>query len=106
MIILVEKFHTYLYNERRIGVKMNKSEKKWVLLIFILAGLVIGGLFGKLAENNKSLWWLNYGMNFGLPNTLKLDLTVLILEFGFMVKITIANIIGILIGLLAYKYMR
>ena len=85
---------------------MNKSERKWVLFIFILAGLVIGGLLGEFARRNSSLWWLAYGMNFGLPSTLKLNLIIIVLEFGFYANITVANIIGIILGVFTYRYTR
>lgn len=84
---------------------MNKNEKRWVLFILILAGLVIGGLFGEFAKRNSALWWLSYGMDFGLPGALHINLVVLTIQFGFTAKITIANIIGVIIGIFMYKYL-
>ena len=42
-----------------------REKNIWILLVFILAGLVIGGLIGQLAQNIDFLWWLSYGQRFG-----------------------------------------
>ena len=43
-----------------------KEKNFWILLVFILSGLVIGGLLGKLAGSISWLWWLSYEQGFGL----------------------------------------
>lgn len=80
-----------------------KDRNVWILLIFILSGLVIGGLLGQVAANVDALSWLSYGQSFGLPNPVELDLNVITITFGFMLKINIASILGILIAIFAYK---
>ena len=86
--------------------KMATRDKNiWILLIFILSGLVIGGLLGDLAAKVDWLWWLGFGQNFGLESPLVLDLSILKITFGFMVKINIASIIGIAIALFMYRKM-
>ena len=35
-----------------------KEKNIWILLIFILSGLVVGGLLGELASRVSWLWWL------------------------------------------------
>ena len=34
-----------------------REKNIWILLVFLLAGLVIGGLLGKLAASVPWLWW-------------------------------------------------
>ena len=80
-----------------------RDKNFWVLLIFILAGLVIGGLLGDLAAKVDWLWWLGFGQQFGLESPLVLDLSILKITFGFMIKINIASIIGIAIALVLYR---
>ena len=80
-----------------------RDKNIWILLVFILAGLVIGGLLGQLAEHIDFLWWLSYGQSFGFSTPIQLDLNVIQLTFGFMLKINIASIIGIGISLLVYR---
>lgn len=74
-----------------------------ILLVFLLAGLVIGGLLGKLASSVSWLWWLSYEQQFGLETPIVLDLSVLKLTFGLMFKINIASIIGMVLAIFIYK---
>lgn len=80
-----------------------KEKNIWVFLIFILAGLVIGGLIGKIASDVPWLWWLSYAQEFGLENPIVLDLSVLKLTFGLMFQINIASIIGMLLAIFVYR---
>ena len=38
-----------------------RDKNVWILIVFIHAGLVIGGLIGQLATRVNGLWWLSYG---------------------------------------------
>lgn len=80
-----------------------REKNIWILLVFLLAGLVIGGLLGKLAASVPWLWWLSYEQQFGLEIPLVLDLSVLKITFGLMVKINIASIIGMVLAIFIYK---
>ena len=80
-----------------------KDKNIWILLVFVLSGLVIGGLLGELYKNIEWLWWLGYGQEFGLTSPLVLDLSVIKLTFSFTVKISIASIIGIIIAIFIYR---
>ena len=80
-----------------------REKNIWILLVFLLAGLVIGGLLGKLASSVSWLWWLSYEQQFGLETPIVLDLSVLKLTFGLMFKINIASIIGMVIAIYIYK---
>ena len=80
-----------------------KDKGKWVAILFILSGIVIGGLLGDLAANIDWLWWLSFGEQFGLEEPLVLDLKVLTITFALMIKINIASIIGVIIALLIYR---
>ena len=83
---------------------MAVKEKNWVILtVFLLAGIVIGGLLGELTKDVSFLSWLAYGKDFGLSNPITLDLGVIALTFGLMIKINIASIIGIIIAIFIYK---
>ena len=76
-----------------------REKNIWILLVFLLAGLVIGGLLGKLASSVSWLWWLSYEQQFGLETPIVLDLSVLKLTFGLMFKINIASIIGMVLAI-------
>jgi hypothetical protein len=80
-----------------------KEKNFWILLIFLLSGLVLGGLLGELANRVDFLWWLSYGQSFGLSDPVSLDLSVLKITFSFLIKINIASIIGMVIAIIWYR---
>ena len=80
-----------------------KEKNFWILLIFLLSGLVIGGLLGELANRVDWLWWLSYGESFGLSTPVTLDLSVLKISFSCMIKINVASIIGMILAIIWYR---
>lgn len=82
-----------------------RDKSKWLLLVFILSGLVIGGLLGELAKNVGFLWWLGYEQGFGLTEPILLNLNIMSITFGLSFKVNIASIIGMAIGIFIYKKM-
>ena len=80
-----------------------KDKNIWILLVFILSGLVIGGLLGQLASNVDWLWWLSYNQTFGLQDPIVLDLSVVSITFALMFRISVASIIGMLLAIFIYK---
>ena len=80
-----------------------KEKNIWILLVFLLSGLVIGGLLGELAARVDWLWWLSYGQSFGLATPIELDLNVIAITFGLMFKINIASIVGMAISIFVYR---
>ena len=83
---------------------MGTREKNiWRLIVFILSGLVIGGLIGRLASNVQGLWWLSFEQEFGLKEPLVLDLSILKLTFALTFRINIASIVGVLISVFVYR---
>ncbi len=80
-----------------------REKNIWILLIFILSGIVVGGLLGNLAGQVDFLWWLSYGETFGLSEPITLDLQVIQLTFGLMFEINISSIIGMVLAIFIYK---
>lgn len=80
-----------------------KGKGGWILIILLLAGLVVGGLLGELAAKVDFLWWVGYSQTFGLSTPIQLDLSVIQLTFAITFKISIASILGMLIGIFIYK---
>ena len=80
-----------------------KEKNFWILLVFILSGLVIGGLLGELASHVSWLSWMSFGQSFGLETPIVLNLGVLTLTFAFMIKISISSIIGMAIAIFIYR---
>ena len=80
-----------------------RDKNIWILILFILSGLVIGGLLVELASKVDFLWWLGYGESFGLTSPLELDLNIIKVTFGLVFKINIASIVGMIIAVFIYK---
>ena len=80
-----------------------KDKSIWILILFIFAGLVLGGLIGEITANINGLWWLGYGQSFGLESPIVLNLGVITLTFALMLKINVASIIGMFIAIFVYK---
>ena len=80
-----------------------RDKNIWLLLLFICAGLVIGGLLGQLAGQVDWLSWLSYGQSFGVEEPFVLDLNVIKITFALVVNINIASIIGMAISIFIYR---
>lgn len=80
-----------------------RDKNIWILIVFILSGLVIGGLLGELAAKVDFLWWLSYGQSFGLTEPIALDLNIIKLTFGLQLRINIASILGMAIAIFIYR---
>ena len=81
------------------------GKNNWALFLLILAGIVLGGFIGMMAEGVPALSWLGYGQSFGLEGPLTLNLGILVISFGLTIKITIASIIGIVITAIIYRLL-
>ena len=80
-----------------------KEKNVWILIRFILSGIVVGGLLGNLAGRVDFLWWLSYGETFGLSEPITLDLQVIQITFGLMFDINVSSIIGMVLAIFIYK---
>lgn len=80
-----------------------RNKNFWVLLLLMLAGIVLGGFIGSMAEGVSWLAWLNFGQSFGLDSPLILNFGILVITFGLSIKITMASIIGVIIALITYR---
>ena len=77
----------------------------WILLIMLLAGIVLGGFMGQMAEGIPWLGWLNFGQSFGLDSPLVVNFGILVITFGLTIKNTMASIIGVAIALIIYRFI-
>ena len=83
----------------------NSRKNNWILLVILLCGIVLGGFIGTLASHVSVLSWLAYGQTFGLTSPMVLDLGIFVLTFGLTIKINIASIIGLIIGIIVYHFI-
>ena len=81
---------------------ISKYKNGWFLLLFIMIGIVLGGLIAESTAGIESLSWLSYGNTFGWT-ALVINLGVLVITFALQIKITIASIIGVILAIIIYK---
>lgn len=74
----------------------------WTLVILVLIGFVLGRFIGTYFDG----YWLNYGQTFGLNSPVVLDLGFIILTLGLQISINIASVIGVIISLVVYRFIR
>ena len=84
------------------GRGSNLKKVNWVLLVLVLVGFVIGRFIGTYFEGT----FLNYGQSFGMNEPVVLNLGFIILTFGLTIQITIASVIGVVIALVVYRFIR
>ena len=80
-----------------------KEKNIWILLIFILSGLVVGGLLGELAAKIDFLEQLGYDEYFELTSPLELDLNIMKITFALTFRINMASIVGLVLAIFIYK---
>lgn len=84
---------------------MNSGVKKTIaFLFFLLAGIVLGTILGRVCENVSFLSWLAYTLSVGLDtgSPMVLDLIVFKLAFGFTLSVNAAQILCVIIALIVY----
>ena len=91
--------------EEYIVMKGAGGKNSWALFLMILAGIVLGGFIGMLAEGVPALSWIGYGQSFGLESPITMNLGILIISFGLSIKITIASILGVVLAIIIYRFV-
>ena len=87
---------------------ISKYKNGWLVLLFIMIGIVIGGLISEVTAGVSGLSWLSYGNTFGINsngNPLVLDLGILVITFALQIKITVASIIGVIAAIVIYRFI-
>lgn len=74
----------------------------WLPVLLVLVGFVIGGFIGSYFDGS----FLNYGRSFGLSSPIVLDMGFFVLTFGLTINITIASVIGVVLALVVYRFIR
>ena len=74
-------------------------------LFFLLAGILLGTILGRVCEGVPILSWLAYTLSVGLDtgSPMVLDLIVFKLAFGFTLSVNAAQIICVIIALIIYS---
>jgi len=79
-----------------------KNRNPWLLLLLIIIGSVIGGVIGDIFQDTFKL--LSYSKTIGIHPT-TFDLNILQISFGFLLKVNLASVLGIIIALIIFARM-
>lgn len=74
----------------------------WTIVVLVLVGFMVGGFIGTYFSGT----FLNYGQSFGLSNPIELNLGFIMLTFGLKIQITIASVLGVILSLIVYRFIR
>ncbi|HOB19572.1 MAG TPA: DUF4321 domain-containing protein [Candidatus Atribacteria bacterium] len=84
----------------------NSRRSTGKLLLFLLCGIIIGTLTGKiLADYISHPIFLNT-VTLGTPKPLELDLAIMSVVFGLNLRINLGTVAGVIIGLILYFRTR
>ena len=80
-------------------------KKDFLLVFYLIAGVIIGSLLAAVSLNVQWLSWLAFGIDigFGYPSPALLDLAVLQLSFGVRLSITVAHVLSIGLAISLYN---
>jgi hypothetical protein len=83
------------------------TKTPWLLIFFILLGGLLGGLLGEIlrviAPQGPLQDIFARVQNIGLNPPFTIDLKLFTITFGFMLRINLFSILGILLGIYIYK---
>lgn len=81
---------------------MKSRRNGWILLLFLIVGVFLGGLLGKvLGPYLDFLTWSS--PTYGINPPLTVDLDMFTLTFGFTLRLSVASVIGLILGYLGYR---
>ena len=80
-------------------------KRNFVLIFFLLAGIILGALISSLCASIPFLSWLDFGKSVGVSadSPMIIDLSVIKVAFGFEMGINVAQIFTITAALIIYK---
>lgn len=81
-------------------------KKTMIFLLFLLAGLIVGTVLTRVAEQVGFLGWLCWGdsIGFGYPEAVTLDLSVIQLNLGMHLELNVARLICLIGTMAAYLH--
>ena len=80
---------------------MKKFRSSWLLILFVITGVVLGSLIGNFFS--KSAPFLNYGPEpLGL-NNIEINLGIIYFQISLLFKINVASLIGLLLSVIIFN---
>jgi hypothetical protein len=87
-----------------MAMRGKTGRNKWVLFLFLLAGMVLGSFMAFYLKQFAFLAWLDFGQVFGITSPVTVSLGVISFTVGFVLRVNIGSLIGMALGVLAYRF--
>ncbi len=84
-----------------------KKQSTFLFIMFLLTGVVVGGLLTGVAKDISWLSFLTYGQTFniGYPSPIDIDLGFFKFSIGFQFDVSIALIISVILSYFVYRWL-
>lgn len=84
-----------------------KKQSTFLFILFLITGIVVGGLITTVAGEVSWLKFLTYGQTFniGYPSPFDIDLGFIKFSFGFQINVSIALIISMILSYFVYRWL-
>lgn len=82
---------------------MARQRRGSVLWIFVLVGFVLGGICGDLLGGIFPI--LAKSVSVGLSPSFHLDLHMFEFTLGFLFRVNLLSIVGVIIGIIMYRWL-
>ncbi|NCO36638.1 MAG: hypothetical protein AUJ92_11790 [Armatimonadetes bacterium CG2_30_59_28] len=78
------------------------AKNTWILVVFIVCGLVIGSVLNTLLSGRVPHFFTE-SVQVGIDPPMYLDLNFFKMEFGFLFELNLLGIIGLLLSVLLFR---
>lgn len=77
----------------------------WVLVIIVIAGAVLGSVFAEAVGQFTYLAPFSHSISVGIDPPLRIDLRVIAVTLGFLVRLNLATVLGIITAIYVFRML-
>lgn len=80
---------------------MRRNKNPWLLILFVITGVVLGSLIGKFF--GAAVPFLNYGPEHLGLNNVEINLGIIYFKITLLFKINVTSLIGLLLAVIIFN---
>lgn len=77
----------------------------WILVVIVIAGAMLGSVLANAVGQFTYLSWLGRSLSVGVAPPVVIDLHVLTVTAGFVVRLNLAVLLGILVAAFVFRML-
>jgi len=77
----------------------------WILVVIVIAGAMLGSVLANAVGQFTYLSWLGRSLTVGVAPPVVIDLHVLTVTVGFLVRLNLAVLLGILVAAYVFRML-